>query len=182
MHATTIPHWLDFPDADKPYVEQIYEQRESKVSPKWRHGRAQIRVGAALDRWAVERGEVGTELRCYLVIDEERPSSLVPDVAYYSFDRLPIDLPDDVRERPRIAPDIAVEIISPDDRPRMLARKVELYLRHGSIVVIVVDPIGRTVAFHQRAGVATTIPASGRIAVPSYTDLILDFDEIFRGL
>jgi len=179
MQRTIIPGWLDFPDIDKPYIEQIYERREPKVSPKWIHSRVQIRIGAALDRWAGDRGDAGTELRCYLVAGEMKPSSLVPDVAYYSVERLPRELPEDERERPRIAPDIAVEVFSPGDRRRLLAQKIELYLRHGSTVVIVVDPQQRTIAFHRRNG-TTTIPARGPVTVDPY-DLVLDFDEIFRG-
>jgi Uma2 family endonuclease len=182
MHATEIPDWLDFPDVDKPYVEQIYDRRETKMSPKRRHSLAQGRFWSILDRWVAGRGEVGTEWRCYLVTGEQRPSSLVPDVAYYSFERLPQSLDEDARERPRIAPDIVVEVLSPGDRPGSLARKIDLYLRHGSIVVIVVDPIARTVAFHHAGRTATTTPATGRVSLPPYTDLVLDFDEIFRGL
>jgi len=181
MHATAIPEWLDFPDIDKPYVEQIYDCREPKVSPKWRHGQLQIRIGAVIHRWAMGRGGVGSEVRCYLVSGEEWPSSLVPDVAYYSFMRLPRNLDDDLRERPRIAPDIAVEIISPGDRRPSLAQKIELYLRHGSVVVIVVDPEHRTIAFHGR-NVRETVEARGCVPVPPYADLILDCDEIFLDL
>ena len=180
MHTTAIPDWLEFADTDKPYVERIYDRREPKLSPKRRHSLAQARIWGVIDRWAGDRGEAGTELRCYLVSGEPKPSSLVPDVAYYSFERLPRDVPDDERERPRIAPDIAVEVFSPGDRRRSLAQKIELYLRHGSIVVIVVDPQARTVGFHRRDG-TTTFVARGRIAVEPYAGLILDFDDIFRG-
>ena len=181
MQTTAIPEWLDFPDVDKPYVEQIYDRRETKVSPRRRHSLAQGRFWSILDRWAAGRGEVGTEWRCYLVTDEARPSSLVPDVAYYSFDRLPLTLDEDVRERPRIAPDIAVEIFSPSDPPSSLAKKIELYLRHGTVVVIVVDPEGRTLTLHRADGSAT-VEARGRVSVEPYPDLVLDFEEIFRGL
>lgn len=181
MHATKIPAWLDFPDVDKPYVEQIEDRREPKVSPKWRHGLLQVRVGAMLDRWARGRGAVGTEVRCYLVSGEELPSSLVPDVAYYSFARLPEDLDDDARERPRIAPDIAVEVLSPSDRRSSLAKKIELYLRHGSVVVIVVDPEKRALAFHRTEG-SQTMPARGLVRVEPYDDLVLDCDDLWQGL
>jgi Uma2 family endonuclease len=179
MDLAAIPEWLAFPDVDKPYVEQIYERRESKVSPRRRHSLAQGRFWAILDRWAAGRGESGTEWRCYLVTAEKQASSLVPDVAYYSFERLPRDLDDDARERPRIAPDIAVEIISRSDRESSLAKKVELYLRHGSVVVIVVDPERRTLTLHRADG-SLTIEARGKVSIDPCPDLVLDFDEIFR--
>lgn len=179
MHATAIPDWLDFPDTVKPYVEQIYDRREPKVSPRRRHSLVQSRVCSILDRWGAGRGEAGTEWRCYLVTAENPPSSLVPDVSYYSFERLPRDLADDSRERPRIAPDIAVEVISPTDRRSSLTKKIELYLRHGSIVVILVDPEKRTIAFHERDG-SKTVEARGDVRVEAYADLVLSCEEIFR--
>ena len=181
MQTIAIPDWLDFPDIDKPYVEQIFERREPKVSPRRTHARLQMRLSAALDSWAGDRGEVGTEWRCYLIEGEERPSSLVPDVSYFSFKRLPRTLPDDARERPRIAPDIAVEVLSPQDRRRTLDQKIALYLQHGSLVVIVADPAKRTLTMHRTNG-SISLDAQGRVAVAPYDDLVLDFDALFRGI
>ena len=181
MHATAIPDWLDFPDVDKPYVEQIYERREPKVSPKRRHALLQFRMCALLARWAGDRGEAGTEWRCYLVSGETNPSSLVPDVAYFSYARLPPELDEDARERPRIAPDVAVEVLSPRDRKRTLSEKIALYLRHGATVVIVLDPIRRIIALH-RTGTVAIFDAGKKISVEPFSDLTLDFDELFRGL
>jgi Uma2 family endonuclease len=181
MHVTAIPDWLDFPDVDKPYVELIYDRREPKVSPRRRHALLQARVSVALDRWAGDRGEVGTEWRCYLIDGETKPSSLLADVSYYSFARLPRELEEDARERPRIAPDIAVEIFSPGDRRKTLEQKIDLYLRHGATVVIVIDPQQRTIVMHQQTG-KSVFEARGTLAVPGYDDLTLDCDDLFRGL
>ena len=40
----------------------------------------------------------------------------------------------------RTAPDLAVEILSPDHRPGRFADKLKFYLRHGVRLVWVVDP------------------------------------------
>lgn len=73
-----------------------------------------------LTQWAGDRGEVGSEYRFYLLEEGCKQSSLVPDVAYYSFERMPPEL-GEARETPTIAPDIAAEILSPDDRARRSA-------------------------------------------------------------
>ncbi|MGH7754405.1 MAG: Uma2 family endonuclease, partial [Gemmatimonadales bacterium] len=50
------------------------------------------------------------------------------------------------------APDLAVEVLSPDDRPGEVAAKVADYLRAGAQTVWVVDPESRTVTVHTGGG------------------------------
>jgi Uma2 family endonuclease len=132
-----------------------------------------------LDDWAGTRGMTTTEVRFYFVRGEAKPSSLLPDVSYIANERWPLDASKDARERPRFAPDIAVEIWSPSDRKKRLAEKSALYLAHGSRVVIVVYPEKREIAFHHVGGTAL-FPASGKLQVPGYDDLILDADALFN--
>ena len=40
-----IPDWLDFPDIDKPYVEQIYDRRESKDGSTMVEARGRVAIG-----------------------------------------------------------------------------------------------------------------------------------------
>ena len=51
-------------------------------------------------------------------------------------------------ERPPFAPDLPVEIRSPDDRDRNVARKVEIYLAYGSRLVLDVHPKRKTIVAH----------------------------------
>jgi Uma2 family endonuclease len=180
MATPAIPALLEFRDDEKPYVEVVRGRLEPKVSPRRRHAILQQRFARILGDWSGPRGEVGTEWRFYL-LGEERPSSLVPDVAYVSYERLPRKLPTDARERPRIAPDIAVEILSPGDSRTTLEKKIRLYLMHGSRVVIVADPDVRMLALHLPEG--TPVHAThGVLGVAPYDDLILDIDALFEGL
>jgi len=68
---------------------------------------------------------------------------LGPDVAFVRADRVPAQ-----RERRRflqLAPDLAVEVISPSDSARLVTDKVMDYLDHGVPLVWVVDPVRRTI-------------------------------------
>lgn len=47
------------------------------------------------------------------------------------------------------APDLAVEVLSPDDRPGYVREKVAEWLEAGTMAVWVVDPRVRTVTVHQ---------------------------------
>jgi len=50
------------------------------------------------------------------------------------------------------APDLAVEVLSPDDGPAYVRRKVRDWLDAGCAAVRVVDPASETVAVHESAG------------------------------
>jgi Uma2 family endonuclease len=67
-----------------------------------------------------------------------------PDVAFVSFDRLR-DVP--VGFAP-VAPDLAVEVLSPGDTARDLGERMDDYFAAGTRAVWVIDPDRRTVAQH----------------------------------
>jgi len=164
----------------KPAIESIGGRWVQKVSPQSRHSILQARMGTLFMVWAGRRGQVGTEWRCYFLPKGERWSSLVPDVAFFSFERLPRDL-GEVREKPTIAPDIAVEILSPDDRRPVLDEKIDLYVRGGAELVVVVDPQRQLAEIHEDGnhhsfGLAE-IARSRR-----FPDLALDVAELFVDL
>ena len=48
-----------------------------------------------------------------------------------------------------VAPDLAVEVLSPDDRPGYVREKVAEWLEAGTLAVWVVDPRERTVTVHE---------------------------------
>ncbi|MBV8638349.1 MAG: Uma2 family endonuclease [Candidatus Eremiobacteraeota bacterium] len=135
----------------KPAIESIRGTWEQKVSPRRRHALVQGRLWQILTSTFGEAGEVGTEWRFYILPPKEKPSSLVPDVAYVSYERMPPDL-GELREKPTIAPDIAVEVFSPDDRQKLLEEKIGIYLDNGSRLVIVADPLKRIILMHDSNG------------------------------
>jgi Uma2 family endonuclease len=66
-----------------------------------------------------------------------------PDVAFVRHARIPDPIP---RGYARFAPDLAVEVLSPDDRPGEVLQKVADWLTAGTSLVWVIDPerrIGR---------------------------------------
>ena len=70
-----------------------------------------------------------------------------PDIAFISAPRLPDPPPRGFAE---LAPDLAVEVLSPDDRPGEVLAKVGDWLNAGARLVWVVDPV-RVVARVYRA-------------------------------
>ena len=163
----------------KPAIESIRGVWERKMSPRRRHALLQSRFSILLTATFGDRGEVGSEWRFYLLPPGEKPSSLVPDVAYVSYERMPESY-GELREKPTIAPDIAVEILSPGDRMKTLATKIELYLDNGALLVIVADPLKRTIEFHE-SGTARLITEG--FAVPdAYPELRIDMTALFAKI
>ena len=150
-------HEIVLPET-KPETEWILGRPVRKASPKRRHAVLQGALAAALSAWAGDRAQIGTEWRFRIAPPGEIRRPLVPDVSLVWNERLR-DLDDDDVELPPFAPDVAVEIRSPGDRPRHLAHKIAVYLAGGASLVIVVDPSNRTVALHDAAG--TTVLRDG---------------------
>jgi Uma2 family endonuclease len=72
---------------------------------------------------------------------------LGPDAAFVRTDREPP--PSERRGYARLAPDLAVEVISPSERSGMIARKVSEYLEAGVRLLWLVEPQRHTVTVHR---------------------------------
>jgi Uma2 family endonuclease len=72
-----------------------------------------------------------------------------PDVAFISTARLPDPPPRGFAE---LAPDLAVEVLSPDDRAGEVLEKVADWLKAGARLVWVVDPIRRVARVYRADG------------------------------
>ena len=140
LHEIVLPE-------KKPETEWVRGGALQKVSPQRTHARLQCALTMRLALWAQGRGEVGPEWRFRVAPPGEVRRPLVPDIAYVSHERLrPLD--DEEVGTPPLAPDVAVEILSPGDFAADVDDKVDVYLRAGASLVIVVDPKRRSVALH----------------------------------
>jgi Uma2 family endonuclease len=72
-----------------------------------------------------------------------------PDVAFVRHDRIPNPMPRGFAE---FAPDLAVEVLSPDDRPGEVLEKVSDWLKGGTRLVWVVDPERRSARAYRDDG------------------------------
>jgi Uma2 family endonuclease len=168
----SIDAWLD----EKPYREVYDGTIHEKVIPQLAHGIVAAELVMQLGHWAGQRGAVAVELRVYL----SPGVTLVPDVAFISDERLAA-LSEEEREKPPFAPDIAVEVRSPEDREANVRRKTDLYLRHGAQLVLDVDPQERTVRASSRSGERTLV-VGDTIADSALPDLRIPVAAIFASL
>jgi Uma2 family endonuclease len=165
----------------EPETEWVRGQPLQKGSPQRSHSRLQGALYKQLDQWAAGRGEVGPEWRFRLAPPGEVRRPLVPDIAYVADERL-ASLDDKDVEIPPLAPDVAVEILSPDDRRADLNDKIDVYLRSGSSLVIVVDPQRRVLELHDRSE-TTLVDETGTIehwALPGFSYPVRDLFAVLQ--
>jgi Uma2 family endonuclease len=118
-----------------PYPAELYNGKVVFKMASFEHGKIQIRIGAKLDLY-LEQNPIGfavTETNFRLWPDRA-DQSRIPDVAFVKKERVPENL----RRFPAIAPDLAVEIISPEDSFLKVMNKVDAYLEQGTQIVWVV--------------------------------------------
>jgi len=108
-------------------------------------------------------------LRIAVPSESRRP--LVPDLAFVAFHRMRGFEYDEI-QAPHFAPTVAVEILSRGDDARDIKRKVDVYLRAGSELAIVVGPLGRTSALYDARG-KTVLSEGGVLSHPALPDFTL---------
>lgn len=92
-----------------------------------------------------------------------------PDVAFYRAERLPADgIPSTYWD---LAPDLAVEVLSPSDRRGKVLRKVGDFLDAGARLVWVVDPRRRTAVVYRPESDPEILGADG----------VLDGEDLLPG-
>jgi Uma2 family endonuclease len=168
----SIDAWLD----EKPYKELYDGVVHEKVSPQLNHGQLAGQLWALFQEWSCSRGVVAVEVRVYL----DEGVTLVPDVAFFFEERLAA-LSREQRQKPPFAPDIAVEVRSPEDRAESIKRKTKLYLAYGATLVLDVDPADRTVVVSDASSEITLRPGD-TVAHAAFPDLRIPVAAIFAPL
>ncbi len=110
------------------------------------HGRLAMRIGLLLGRF-VEENNLGEVLASEtgFVLVEEPPTVRAPDAAFVAKGRVPFPAAPGFG---RLAPDLAVEVVSPSNTLAEIHSKVMDYLDAGSRRVWVADPMTRTVTVY----------------------------------
>ena len=92
-----------------------------------------------------------------------------PDVAFVSWDRRPTDQ----RGFAELAPDLAVEVLSPSDRLGEVLRKVADWLNAGTTLVWVIDPARKLARVYRDDGAESFVSESqsldGEAVLPGFT-------------
>lgn len=144
------------PRDDRRY--ELVEGRLRRMGPVgFRHGCIVTRVLYLLGRHLEGRnlGAAVTEVGFKLASSPDTVRA--PDIAFIRRDRIPSPETKGFLDGP---PDLAIEVISPDDRPSAIRDKVEEYLTRGVTLVLVIDPDERAVVMYRPLTAPVTASAS----------------------
>ena len=152
-----------------------------EMSPSgWRHGLLVDAISILLGSYIRER-ELGW---CFgaetgFLIARNPDTVRAPDFAFIAKEHLPKEKPSEAFWPG--APDLAVEVLSPSDRPGEVDEKINAWLAAGSAAVWVIDPQLQTVTiYHSRTDVrikTTSDTLDGGKLVPGFACAV---GELFR--
>ncbi len=131
--------------------------------PNLAHSRIAMRLALGLGPWVHDRGlgEILVEAGFLL---ERNPAVLRgPDIAFISAARAETA---DANGWIEGAPELAVEVVSPNEGAQDLHRKVHQYLEHGAVVVAAIYPRERSVHVHRRAETILALGPADTLEIP----------------
>jgi Uma2 family endonuclease len=124
------------------------------MPPSKEHGTVALKIGSLLLAWA-ERGQLGqVGVESGFILARDPDSIRGPDVYYVSAERAQSD--NKSAAFWTIAPDLAVEVVSPSESASEIREKVRDFLAAGTPLVWVVFPSTREVIVHTTDGLART--------------------------
>jgi Uma2 family endonuclease len=130
----------DPPDGSQ--QELVRGEIEIMPPPKPRHGvccfKVLLRVGTFVDQH--QRGTIVCNDTGF-ILERDPDTVRGPDISFWTRERLP-EIPDDYTE---IAPDLAIEVISPSDVFSKVQRRVRDFLASGVRLIWLVETVNRSI-------------------------------------
>ena len=169
---TKAEFWAIADAADLTY-ELIDGVAVAKMSPKYFHARAIGKLYVILTDWAVNYGRVEIEW----AIDLTETYTPVPDLTYVSFDRLPATWEENAACP--VAPELAIEIISPGQTFGQMIQKASIYLSNNVLRVWIIDPSTKSLTVFYTDAAPVTYTGEQLISDPIFPDLSIVASQIF---
>jgi len=177
----TLDEFLALPETEPP-CEFVRGEVVQKPMPSPYHSLLVVRLSRLLDEH-VERSGGAFVMSEPRHADRDEDRAYLPDVSVVRASRMPTGHETLARGPLEFAPDIAVEVLSPDDRPSRVSEKVSFYLRAGTEIVWLIDPEERTLTEHRRGDVARIFDETEQVsAAPVLPSFALDLPRLFSAL
>jgi Uma2 family endonuclease len=176
--VTTADELLRLPKGEGKRYELIEGKLRVMCAAGFEHGRVAMTAGRLLgNHVSATHASVVLAAETGFILARDPDTVRAPDAAFVSRARA-----DAVGTTfgfwPGGGPDLAIEIVSPDNSRRYLGRKAESWLEAGAIAVLVLDPRSRSATVYRAGGEAST-HTDGTLelsdAVPGWRVALADF-------
>lgn len=164
-YAMTAEQLLQLPSGRWRY--ELIKGVLRQMTPAGRaHGRIAARLGTSLGAF-VDRHGLGETYAAEtgFVLGRSPDTVRAPDASFVSAGRLEVIAPSADRYLDG-APDLAVEVLSPSDRPSDVRRKVADWLSAGCRAVVVLDPRRETAVLYRPDRPPQWLTADAELSVP----------------
>jgi Uma2 family endonuclease len=132
----SLEEFLELPET-KPYSEYINGKIEQKAMPQGQHSVLQARLVTAINQVVLPEklAYAFPELRCTF-----GGRSFVPELAVFTWDRIPKTEQGRIANRFEVHPDWVIEILSPEQSANKVIRKIIFCLNQGTQLGWLIDP------------------------------------------
>jgi Uma2 family endonuclease len=159
---------------------ELIEGEIVSMSPtKVEHGRIEFRLAQLIGQF-VDQDDLGVVMVGEVGVYVERDPDTIraADVLYISHERLAEATPNDFLD---VAPELIVEIVSPNDRYAYIQTKIEAYLAIGCDIVLLVEPVSQTVRLYRSPTQVQILQTEDRLTLPDILPgLEIPVSDIFK--
>jgi Uma2 family endonuclease len=172
--SLSLEEFLQLPET-KPASELIDGQITQKPMPQGKHSTLQIDLGSDINR-SLKPSRIAraySELRCNF-----GDRSIVPDLAVFTWSRIPRDEAGEVANQFFLAPDWTIEILSPDQSQTKVIRNILHCLAHGAQMGWLIDPAEKLIFVYfadRRVALFEIDTTSATIPILPVPDFAIDF-------
>lgn len=137
----SLAEFLQLPET-KPASEYTEGQIYQKPMPQGKHSKLQDELLSGINQVGkpAKLAHAFPELRCTF-----GGRSIVPDVAVFEWSRIPVDEDGEIANRFELPPDWIIEILSPDQSPNPVIKKILFSIQHGTKLGWFADPRDKSV-------------------------------------
>jgi Uma2 family endonuclease len=176
--SLTLAEFLQMPET-QPASEFINGEICQKPMPQGEHSVLQERLCTLVNEVAktAKVAYAFPELRCVL-----GSSAVVPDVSVFRWERIPRSESGRVANRFEVAPDWAIEILSPEQSQTKVLEKLLFCIDQGTELGWLIDPAEESVLVVFAEQRVRVLRSEAALPVLSGVDLSLTVQEVFQWL
>jgi Uma2 family endonuclease len=141
----SLDEFLKLPET-KPASEYFDGEICQKPMPQGKHSRLQTCLSTSIN-------QVGEPQKLALALTELRCTfankSIVPDIAVFEWQRIPLDEKGRIANKFEIAPDWIIEILSPEQSANKVIRKIIFCLKNGTKLGYLIDSDDESITVFQ---------------------------------